>query len=433
MITSEENQLLTQTNHGTPAGELLRRYWQPVALSAELPMGGAPLCVKILGETLALFRDDLGRIGLLGLHCSHRGTDLSYGRIEDGGLRCLYHGWLYDINGRCLEQPGEPGGGANRDAIKHRAYPCQEKGGVIFTYMGPGNAPLLPNYEFLIQPPGHSCVYKVYHECNYLQANEGNIDPVHLSFLHKFLEHKDERYTGVRGTDESHYNLIAKAQPPALDVEITDFGVRIYSVRQMGDDKIYLRVSNFVLPNLSTFPGQTGGQGYGINWHVPIDDTHHWKYCFFFNREAPLDQAVLDKALSEVDEHYRPVRNESNHFMQDRQSMQTQTYTGMGSGFQTHDAFATGSQGSIQDRTKENIVSSDIAIVAARKLMGKAIRDIQEGREPPHVIRKPEQNNLSHLLVISDLVSGVSDWKSYTRLMEQETRDRHEAGGERRG
>jgi hypothetical protein len=351
---------------------------------------------------------------------------LSYGRIEDGGLRCLYHGWLYDIHGRCLEQPGEPGGGANRDAIRHRAYPCQDHGGIIFTYMGPGDAPLLPNYEFLNQAPGHFCVYKVYHECNYLQANEGNIDPVHLSFLHKFLEHKDERYTGVRGSDESHYNLIAKAQPPALDVEITDFGVRIYSVRQMGEGKIYLRVSNFVLPNLSTFPGQTGGQGYGINWHVPIDDTHHWKYCFFFNREAPLDQAVIAKSLAEIDDHYRPVRNESNHFMQDRQSMRTQTYTGMGSGFQTHDAFATGSQGPIQDRTKENIVSSDIAIVAARKLMEKAIRDVQEGREPPHVLRQPGQNNLSHLLVISDLISGVSDWKGYTRAMEQEARNRHE-------
>jgi hypothetical protein len=281
--------------------------------------------------------------------------------------------------------------------------------------MGPGEPPLLPNYEFLNQPAGHFCVYKVYHECNYLQANEGNIDPVHLSFLHRFLEHKEERYTGVRGTEESHYNLIAKAQPPMLDVEITDFGVRIYSVRQMGEDKIYLRVSNFVLPNLSTFPGQTGGQGYGINWHVPIDDTHHWKYCFFFNREAPLDPAVIDTSLAEVDAQYRPIRNESNHFMQDRESMQTQTYTGMGSGFQNHDAFATGSQGTVQDRTHENIVSSDIAIVAARKLMEKAIRDIQDGREPPHVLRTPEQNDLSHLLVISDLVSGVSDWKKYTR------------------
>ena len=415
MLTAEENRLLTQTNPGTPAGELLRRYWQPVALAAELPPGGAPLPVRILGEDLALFRDEQNRIGLLASHCAHRGADLSYGRVEDGGLRCLYHGWLYDIHGRCLEQPGEPGGGTNRESIKQRAYLCQARGGVIFAYMGPGAAPLLPNYEFLNQPAGHTCVYKVYHDCNYQQANEGNIDPVHLSFLHKFLERKEERYTGVRGSEESHYNLIARAEPPSLEVEITDFGVRIYSVRQMGGEKIYLRVSNFVLPNLSTFPGQTGGQGYGVNWHVPIDDTHHWKYCFFFSRGAPLDQEVIDNVLAEVDDHYMPVRNQDNRFMQDRTSMQAKTYTGMGSGFQTHDAFATGSQGAIQDRTQENIVSSDIAIVAARKLMEKAIRDIQAGGEPPHVIREPAQNDLSHLLVISDLLVGVSNWKEYTR------------------
>ena len=419
MITNAENQLLTQTNRGAPAGELLRRYWQPVALAEDLPSGGAPIPLTILGESLALFRDELQRIGLLGIHCSHRGTDLSYGRVEDGGLRCLYHGWLYDIHGHCLEQPGEPGGGAHRDAIRHLAYPCQERGGIIFTYMGPGDPPLLPNYEFLNQPPGHFYVYKVFHDCNYLQANEGNIDPVHLSYLHRFLERKEERYAGVRGTDDSHYNLIAKSEAPTLDVEVTDFGVRIYSVRRMGGDMSYLRVSNFILPNLSAFPGQTGGEGYGVNWHVPIDDTHHWKYCFVFSRSAPLDQSIIDRSRAEIDERYQPVRNETNRFMQDRASMQTQTYTGMGSGFQTHDAFATGSQGAIQDRTKENVVSSDIAIIAARKLMQKALRDIQEGREPPHVIRDAAQNDLSDLLVISDLLKGVSDWKAYTKKLER--------------
>ncbi len=138
MMTSEENELLTKTDRGTPAGELIRRYWQPVALVEELPAGGAPLSVRILGEDLVLFRDEQQRVGLLGIHCSHRGTDLSYGRIENGGLRCLYHGWLYDIHGRCLEQPGEPEGGEHRGQIRHRAYPCLEKAGVIFSYMGPG-------------------------------------------------------------------------------------------------------------------------------------------------------------------------------------------------------------------------------------------------------------------------------------------------------
>jgi phthalate 4,5-dioxygenase oxygenase subunit len=176
MMSKEENDLLTQTGSGSPAGNLLRRYWQPVALVNELAAGGAPLAVRILGEDLVLFRDDKGRAGLLGIHCSHRGTDLSYGRVEDGGLRCLYHGWLYDIEGRCLEQPGEPWGGEQRAAIRHPAYPCREAGGVIFTYMGPGEPPLLPNYDFLSASPDYLYVSKIFHECNYLQANEGNID-----------------------------------------------------------------------------------------------------------------------------------------------------------------------------------------------------------------------------------------------------------------
>src|ERR1044071_5337959 len=160
MITQQENDLLTRTDKSTPAGEMIRRYWQPVALVEELPQGGPPLPVKILGEELALFRDDQGRPGLLGLHCSHRGTDLSYGRIEDGGLRCLYHGWLYDICGRVLDQPGEPGGGANKTAMRRLAYRCQEVGGVIFTYAGPGDPPLVPSYEFLGVAPENRTVVK---------------------------------------------------------------------------------------------------------------------------------------------------------------------------------------------------------------------------------------------------------------------------------
>jgi len=422
MMTQEENKLLTRTGRGTPGGELLRRYWQPVALSEELPSGAAPLSIKILGEDLVLFRDDKGRAGLLGIHCSHRGTDLSYGRVEDGGLRCLYHGWLYDVEGHCLEQPGEPGGGEHRDAIRHPAYPCKETGGVIFTYMGPGKPPLLPNYEFLNAPPDHLYVAKIFHECNHLQANEGNIDPVHLSFLHRFLEKREEQYRGVRGAEESHYNLVARNATPALDVELTDFGVRIYTVRKLGAEKAYLRVSYFVLPNLSAFPGQTGGEGYSVNWHVPIDDDHHWKYTFVYSSGAPLQKEVVNRERSELTPDYRLVRNETNRFMQDRESMKTKTYAGMGSGFQAHDAFATASQGAIQDRTDEHLVSSDKAIVAARKLLEKAIRDVQEGREPPHVIREPSQNRFLHLLVISDMIPDTGNWKEYTRKLEAEAR-----------
>src|SRR3954462_7173662 len=178
--TAEENARLTQTGPGTPGGNLMRRYWQPVALREELPMGGAPIPVRLLGEDLVLFRDDAGQPGLLGIHCAHRGADLSYGRGEDGGLRCIYHGWLYDVRGQCLEQPGEPTGSTFHERIRQTAYPCQERAGMILAYLGPGEPPLVPSYEFLTAPAGYVYANKVHHECNYHQANEGNLDPTHL-------------------------------------------------------------------------------------------------------------------------------------------------------------------------------------------------------------------------------------------------------------
>jgi len=418
MISAEENTLLTQTGPGTPCGAVMRRYWQPVALSEELPRSGVALKVKILGEELVLFRDDQGRPGLLGLHCSHRGTDLSYGRVEDGGLRCLYHGWLYDICGRVLEQPGEPGGGANRGDIRHRSYPCQEAGGVILTYMGPGEPPLLPNYDFLMVPEAQRTVTKVIYECNYLQGNEGNIDPVHLSFLHQFLEEaKPPLQRIVSGSDDTDNTLLRKDIAPTIEVEITDYGLRIYTTRKSGPgpDNCYFRVTNFILPNLSAFGGSTVGEGYSVHWHVPIDDTYHWKYLFMFSKTKPLDPELRDKNRVEVTPDYRLTRNQANRYRQDRESMKTKAFTGIGFNFQAHDAFATESQGPVQDRTNEHLVSSDKAIIAARKLLLNAIKDVQEGRQPQHVIRDPKANCFSHLVVLSELVPASTDLKQFVR------------------
>jgi phenylpropionate dioxygenase-like ring-hydroxylating dioxygenase large terminal subunit len=416
MISAEDNDLLTQTNPGTPAGELLRRYWQPVALSEELPSGGAPLKVRILGEDLVLFRDDQGRPGLLGLHCSHRGTDLSYGRIENGGLRCLYHGWLYDVAGCVLEQPGEPGGGANRGDIRHRAHPCREAGGVILTYIGPGEPPLLPEYEFLTVPAEQRAVAKIHYQCNFLQGNEGNIDPVHLSFLHQFLsEAQVAMLRVVRGSDATDNTLLAKDIAPTIEVELTDYGLRIYTVRDSAPGKRYLRVTNFVMPNLAAFGGATVGEGYAIHWHVPIDDTSHWKYVFLFSRERALTDEMRRKNRADLTPDYRLTRSAAKRYLQDRESMKTHTFTGMGLNFQAHDAFATESQGPVQNRTEEHLVSSDKAIVAARKLLLNAINDAKNGRDPQHVIRKAEANQLLHLQVFSELIAASADWKQHTK------------------
>lgn len=416
MMSKQENDLLTQTGRGTPGGEMMRRYWQPVALSEEVPPGGAPLRVRILSEDLVLFRDDQGRVGLLGIHCAHRGTDLSYGRIEDGGLRCLYHGWLYDIKGRCLEQPGEPGGGEHRDAIRQRAYPCVEKGGAIFTYMGPGEPPLLPNYDFLNAAPDHLYTSKIFHDCNYLQANEGNIDPVHLSYLHRFLEVREEGYRGVRGAQESHYNLVARNLAPLIDVELVDFGLRIYTVRQLENDKSYLRVSYFVLPSLSAFPGQTGGEGYSVNWHVPIDDTHHWRYDIVFRRSAPMEEKDIQRnqeILDELGPGYRPLRNKANRYLQDRESMKTWSFSGMGRIFNVQDTAIVEGSGPIVDRTREFLGPSDRAIILARRQVLRAIRDVEAGREAPHVVHSEKKNRYPDLTVISEVITDGTDWQTH--------------------
>jgi phenylpropionate dioxygenase-like ring-hydroxylating dioxygenase large terminal subunit len=416
MMSREENNLLTRTGPGTPCGELLRRYWQPVALSEELKPDGAPLAVTLMGEELVVFRDENGAIGVLDAHCCHRGADLSYGRLEDGGLRCIYHGWLFDVNGRILQQPGEPGGGEHRDAFCQPSFPCQETGGLVFAYLGPGNPPLLPNYEFLKVPEGHRFVSKIHHSCNYLQSNEGNIDPVHLSFLHRNLElTEQDKKRRVSGSKSSPNSLFGADVAPRIELELTDFGVRIFTVRNFEGDRIYFRTSNFIMPNFSTFPGQTAAEGYSVNWHVPIDDTSHWKFVIVFSRKRPLDREVMLRGRDELTADYRLVRTKANRYLQDRASMKSKSFSGIGYNFQAQDACVIESAGAIQDRTKEHLVTSDKAIVAARKLLLKGIQDVKEGRDPLHVVRDPKANQFPHIAVFSEVAPQSSDIRAIVR------------------
>jgi nitrite reductase/ring-hydroxylating ferredoxin subunit len=408
MLNQEENDLITQTGPGTAGGDLLRRYWQPVALTEELPEGGAPIALKVMGEELTAFRDEQGRVGLLGLHCSHRAADLSYGRVEDGGLRCLYHGWLYDVTGQCLEQPGEPEGSSFKDKVKHTAYPVQEKAGMVFAYMGPGEPPLLPNYSFLRGPDENSYVCKYLHNCNYLQGNEGNIDPAHLSYLHRLFDKpsSDPASTSKMvptGTSLSANTLFQQDVAPTIEAHETDFGVRIFSVREVEDRQHYVRITSFVLPNAFAIPSQGG-------WHVPIDDTHHWKYQIM-RREAPLDRDEFLRGRAKiVTSDFHHIRDASNRYGQDRQEMLTRSFLGMGEAFQTHDNWASESEGPVLDRTAERLAYGDQPIIAARRMMLRAIRQIQEGQEPPNIVRKPSDNGYEHLVTIQEVFPEGVDW-----------------------
>jgi hypothetical protein len=262
-------------------------------------------------------------------------------------------------------------------------------------------------------------VVKAFYDCNYLQANEGNIDPVHLSFLHQILDEAQiARKRVVLGANASDNTLLARDIAPTIEVEVTNFGLRIYTLRESGPDKRYVRVTNFVMPNLSAFGGSTVGDGYSVHWHVPIDDHSHWKYIFAFSRDTALDEFLRTRSRTELSPDYRLSRNATNRYQQDRDSMKTQTFTGMGPNFQAHDSFATESQGWVQNRTAENLVSSDKAIVASRKLILNAIKDVQQGREPQHVIREAQKNRFANLVVLSDVIPASADWKEHTRSRE---------------
>ena len=272
MLTKEENRLITRTGPDTPGGALMRFYWHPVALAEELPPGGAPLPVTILGEELVLFRDDRDRSGLLGLYCSHRCADLSYGRVENGGLRCLYHGWLYDIEGRCLEQPAEPPESCYKDEIRHLAYPVIERAGLLFAYMGRGAPPLLPSYEFLTAAPEHRFLQKTYMESNYLQALEGDIEPFHLSFPARYRRRQALRPRTVPGSNKSSAAFLRRDRQPRLEAGAPISGFAITPSCCRGR-RALCRAQQLQHPNKVAAVGNEGGSAsYTIHWHVPADD-----------------------------------------------------------------------------------------------------------------------------------------------------------------
>ncbi|HEY4134421.1 MAG TPA: Rieske 2Fe-2S domain-containing protein [Alphaproteobacteria bacterium] len=418
----DSNELLTNTAQKTPAGEMFRRYWHPVALAEELPEGGAPVPLRILGEDLVLFRDDAGRIGLLGRACPHRCTDLSYGRIEDGGLRCLYHGWLFDINGKCLDQPAEPENSTYKDEIKHTAYPCVERSGAIFAYMGAltdsGEAPPFPDFEFLRMKPDHLSLYKVRLDCNYLQACEGDYDPSHLSYLHRRLnpQRDHDAIKGGDGTQDANF-FFARGLRPKLTAEKTGYGVRIFSTRPAAPGKKYLRVTNFVLPSIACIAGRQAGDGYTAVWRVPIDDTHHWRFTFQFQRSKPVDRKYYDEAnRAEIAPDYTLLRNQSNRYKQDRQSMNEGNFTGMGPAFMVHDAFAAETQGAVHDRSREHLGTTDMVVATVRRLMRDAVKAAERQPGQPTTFRDRESpSDPANLVVVDAVVDEAIENNEYVR------------------
>lgn len=401
MLSKEDNELLTQTHPGTPMGNLIRRYWVPGLLSEEIPEPDCPpVRVRLLGEALVAFRDSQGRIGLLGERCAHRGTSLFYGRNEECGLRCVYHGWKYDVNGNVLDTPAEPGDSDFRKKLRHTAYPTHEAGGVVYAYLGPRDKmPLFPNYEWTQVPVDQTYVTKCLLECNYLQGLEGECDSSHLSFLHRAF------------TNERNQSLYKSDTAPVYETEETDFGVRLIATRNFADNQRYVRFSAFVMPVYGCVPaGRPTNEldGYEIHTYVPADDIHCWRYDIGFRRTRPVQEDEVHRR-KQIKPDYTRIRHARNNYLQDRQMQRTVNFTGI-EDFLNHDACATESMGPIFDRSKEHLGVSDKAVIAVRKFLLSSVKALREGGEPPHIVREAQCNWFPHMDCFACLLPEAVPW-----------------------
>jgi hypothetical protein len=419
MLSAEQNDLITRIGPGTPAGTLMRRYWQPAALVDELAGNRPVKPVRLLGEDLVLFRDENGRYGLLDRACPHRGTDLTFGRLEDGGLRCAFHGWLFDVGGKCLETPAEPEGSNLAANIRQKAYPVVEKSGILFAYMGPGEAPAFPHFDCFVAPDTHTFAFKGMIDCNWLQSLEVGIDPAHTSFLHRFFHDEDpaggygRMFRDVsKDSDLPMTRIMRENTQPRIEVEPTDYGMRIVTLRKISAADTHIRVTNLAFPNgfvISMSREMTISQ-----WHVPIDDVRHYWYAIFTSFGAPVNKDEMRRQRLQLYElpDYVPRKNKSNNYGFDPHEQEHETFTGMGTDINVHDQWACESMGAIQDRTKEHLGQSDKAISAYRRILRQAIEEAKSGGKPLMVLDADAAARITGPAAV-DGIGPTDDWQGY--------------------
>ena len=375
-LSREENEMLTRVGPGTPGGEMLRRYWHPIAFLSELK--GKPLRRRILGEDLVLFRDDGGRIGLLTLRCSHRGTSLEFGHLENGGLRCCYHGWLYDVEGRILETPGEPADSTFKERVRHPTYKVQELAGIIFAYLGPEPAPLLPRYDVLVREDGvRSMSARIVH-CNFLQMVENSVDQHHFKWLHRTPKTKQWR-------DEK------------LTSDVTDFGILDTFTRRVGNES-FRTISLFLMPNMNKVgyhlpedhPAAFAAthEGYeALRWRVAMDDTTTMHFTLYF---APIVDGKVAAKIPKDQQDQGLGDSIPGKYRWDEET----GWIARGD----QDRCAQESQGVIFDRTGEHLGVSDEGVILLRRLFKQSIEAVQRGEDPVGVIRDPAKNEILRLV-----------------------------------
>jgi len=391
MLSKEENELLTRTGPGTPMGDLFRRFWLPVMLAEEVPAPDCPAVrLRILGEDLLGFRDSDGRVGIIDPYCAHRGAPLFFGRNEERGLRCVYHGWKYDVEGNCIDIPNIAEGASYKKKVKLFSYPVAEKAGFIWAYMGPHEKqPPLPKFEWMDLPRSYYVVSKIVSNCNYFQSLEGSMDPTHGSFLHSTPDAAANPMgrLGLFDTDNSHRDRMARY----LRVDDTAYGVVGVVERNAPNDRRQVSINHWVAPTFTPQARGSGSLDLGyMRVRVPIDDENSCVFRIRYDPRQPLPDRIRheyndgDFLTPElIPGTYWPVANKENDYFIDRFMQRNFTFTGIKS-FPLQDIAVIENQwGPIADRTREHLVASDEMIIRVRRHLLKMARDLGEGIEPP--------------------------------------------------
>lgn len=410
MLKPEDNELLTRVGPGTAMGELLRRFWMPALLETEIAdADGAPVRLRLLGEDLVAFRDTEGRLGILEAYCAHRRAHLYYGRNEECGIRCVYHGWKYNVAGECTDMPSEPAATDFKHKVQMRSYPNKTSGGVVWIYMGPpALEPAMPEFEWARLPRSRCEVTKRVQQCNWAQAVEGGIDSSHISYLHRNLADLEPSKSGT-----GHRSYTSRDRSPVFTVNETDYGLLIGARRNATKTTYYWRITQFLVPFWTMIPpilrdevDDSRQDTYAGHAWVPIDDENTWTWSF--NCNPHRDFTDQEKELFDphtgmwgpVDENYQPLRNRDNDYEFDRERQRKLNYTGI-LGIPNQDAAVQESMGPIADRSRETLGTSDKAIIAYRKLLLEMARGLERGHEPD-AARDGSRYNVRSVSIVLD-------------------------------
>lgn len=417
MLTHEENELLCRVEGKAPMGQLMRRHWTPVCLIEEVSESDcAPVKARVFGEDLVVFRDTNGRVGVMDEYCPHRRVSLVFGRNEDCGLRCLYHGWKMDVEGNVLEMVSEPAASGFAQKVKHLAYPVHEWGGFVWAYMGPKET--MPEF----QPPAWAptadtkvTIAKALIPCNWAQILEGAIDSAHSSSLHS-SDMVPARVEGAEATD-TNWLRPSTDKAPRLQVEKGSYGFRYAAIRRPIKNAAvneYIRSTVFVAPSAVLIPPNNLYNVANIN--VPMDDTNTAFYFIAWGHpDTTPDTGTWRKFLGQqigpdLDEKYVPLRNRANNFWQDRGAMKAGNFTGI-TGFPNQDIAMWVTMGPIADRTHERLGASDMAVVEFRKQMLEAVRAFEKGAPAigTGALRIP-----SDVVAYQAIIPKTSDWRAFS-------------------